>query len=72
LQGLALLDPSVPFQASVLAAKPWLAARSVAAEILTAGHLVFAVHAFMLVRRKRGAEIDQPAFFFIRPVLVKK
>lgn len=72
LQGLALLDPSVPFQASVLAAKPWLAARSVAAVILTAGHLVFAVHAFMLVRRKRGAEIDQPAFFFIRPVLVKK
>lgn len=71
LQGLDLLDPARSFEDSVRATRPWLVARSVAAVILTAGHVVFAWHALKLGLAGRARELDEPPFFAIRPVLVK-
>lgn len=71
LQGIDMLDAAKPFQASVLAVKPWLLTRSGAAVIISAGHLVFAYHALLLVLGKEVAVPHPPPFFAIRPVLVK-
>ncbi|HEU4709408.1 MAG TPA: cbb3-type cytochrome c oxidase subunit I [Methylophilaceae bacterium] len=71
LQGLQMLDPSQSFEASVNAARPWLLTRSFAAVLISAGHVVFAAHALMLVLRGRSPVREEPPFFFIRPVLVK-
>lgn len=71
LQGARLLDPAVPFQASVEVAKPWLLARSVAAVILTTGHFVFAYHVLLLSLSGRARSLDSPPFFAVRPVVVK-
>ncbi|HEX7117930.1 MAG TPA: cbb3-type cytochrome c oxidase subunit I [Longimicrobiales bacterium] len=68
LQGLALLDPAVPFQRSVEVTIPGLVARSVAGVALTAGHLVFAWHYWRMVRQPvRGSE--RPPFHEVRPVI---
>jgi cytochrome c oxidase cbb3-type subunit I len=71
MQGLNMLDPSVPFQESVEAAKPWLLTRSFAAVLISAGHVIFAAHALMLVRLGRSTVPEDPPFFFVRPVLVR-
>jgi cytochrome c oxidase cbb3-type subunit 1 len=71
LQGLSMLDPAQPFEASVVIAKPWLLTRSFAAVLISIGHVIFAAHALMLVMCGRATTTEEPPFFFIRPVLVK-
>ncbi|HVK85061.1 MAG TPA: cbb3-type cytochrome c oxidase subunit I [Kofleriaceae bacterium] len=51
-QGLAMLDPKQPFQASAEAARPWLVVRTVAGFMLTAAHGVFVAHVVLAYRRK--------------------
>ena len=67
LQGLAILDPEVPFQRSVEITIPGLVARSVAGIALTAGHVVFAWHYW---RMTRGVEErEMPPFHEARPLI---
>jgi cytochrome c oxidase cbb3-type subunit 1 len=54
-QGLAMIDPKAPFQASVDAARPYLAVRTVSAFILTTAHVIFIVHVWLAFRRKGQA-----------------
>src|SRR6202022_966715 len=54
-QGLALAAPPVQFQPSGGGTLPGLVARSIAGLILTAGHLVFAYHYWLMVRGRRPA-----------------
>jgi cytochrome c oxidase cbb3-type subunit 1 len=68
-QGLALLDPAVPFQESVRRTIPGLWGRSLGGLILTAGHLVFAYHFWMMVRMPERARRTRPPFHEARPVL---
>jgi cytochrome c oxidase cbb3-type subunit 1 len=49
-QGLALLDPDTPFQVSVDRTLWGLWVRSAAGLLLTAGHIVFAIHFIMITR----------------------
>jgi cytochrome c oxidase cbb3-type subunit 1 len=70
LQGLALLDPQVPFERSVEVSIPGLVARSVAGLVLTAGHVVFAYHCWRIVRESRAPAVAVPPFHELRPVLV--
>lgn len=73
LQGLSLLDPAQSFQASVEAARPWMHARSVAAVLITLGHLAFVWHVILLYRlSRRHDQVLEPAFYYIRPILVKE
>jgi cytochrome c oxidase cbb3-type subunit I len=62
LQGLAMLDSSRPFMDSVAVTLPWLRARSVGGAMMTAGHLVFAVH-FLTMVLALGPRRDRPALF---------
>jgi cytochrome c oxidase cbb3-type subunit 1 len=68
LQGLAMLDPQVPFRRSVEVTLPGLWLRSLAGMILTAGHLVFAWHWWRMVRGREPAR-EIPQFHEARPVL---
>jgi cytochrome c oxidase cbb3-type subunit 1 len=69
-QGLALLDPQLPFQVSVERTVPGLVLRSVAGVILTIGHIVFAYHFWLMVRMPRGAPTpDRPPLHDSRPIL---
>ena len=47
-QGLAMLDKDIPFMDSVSLTLPYLQARSVGGALMTLGHLVFALHFFMM------------------------
>lgn len=69
LQGLALLDPGTPFEESVRVTLPGLWGRSLAGLILTAGHVVFAYHFWLMVRRPGLASRTRPPFHEARPVL---
>lgn len=69
LQGLALLDPATPFAESVRVTLPGLWARSLAGLILTAGHVVFAYHFWLMARRPGLAERTRPPLHEVRPVL---
>ena len=67
-QGLAMLDPQVPFQRSVELTIPGLWTRSFAAGLLTAGHLVFAWHCWRMLRG--DVSVSEPAAFReARPIL---
>jgi cytochrome c oxidase cbb3-type subunit 1 len=60
LQGRAMLDATRPFLDSVAITLPWLKARSIGGALMTAGHVVFAVHFLAMVfdlgpRRYRAA-----------------
>lgn len=68
LQGLAMLDPKVPFQRSVEVTLPGLVARSIAGGILTTGHAVFAYHYWLMVRGRQPAP-ERPPMHDVRPVL---
>lgn len=68
LQGLALLDPQVPFERSVAVTIPALVTRSVAGLVLTAGHLVFAWHCWRMVRGPAPAR-EVPPFYEAQPIL---
>ena len=48
LQGLAMLDKDVPFMESVALTIPYLQARSIGGALMTLGHVVFAVHFFLM------------------------
>ncbi len=67
-QGLYLMDPAVPFRASVDVTLAGLQARSVAAVMLTAGHVVFAWHVWRLWRRPTP-ERELAPFHALRPVV---
>lgn len=67
-QGLAMLDPQVPFQRSVEVTLPGLVTRSIAGGILTAGHLVFAYHYWLMVTGRRPAP-ERPPMHDVRPVV---
>jgi cytochrome c oxidase cbb3-type subunit 1 len=70
-QGIALLDPQVPFQASVERAYWGLVGRSVAGGVLTFGHVIFAVHCWRLVRQPVSGRTLLPASLSaIRPIVV--
>jgi cytochrome c oxidase cbb3-type subunit 1 len=51
-QGLAMIDPKASFRASVDAARPWLAVRTISGFVLTAAHIIFVVHVWQAYRRK--------------------
>jgi cytochrome c oxidase cbb3-type subunit 1 len=68
LQGLALLDPQVPFQRSVELTLPGLWIRSAAGLVLTTGHLVFAWHCWRMVRGPAPAR-EMPPFHEAQPIL---
>lgn len=67
-QGLALIDPTVPFQRSVEAAEPGMIWRSVAAAALTAGHLVFIYHFWLMTRGPMAAR-EIPPLYEARPIV---
>lgn len=60
LQGLALQDGGVSFMKSVDVTLPHLLARSIGGTIMTIGHVIFAVHAFLLLRRRGPARQQAP------------
>lgn len=67
LQGMKMLDAAAPFQDSVLVTQPYLIARSVGGGLMTLGHLLFAFHVFVLVKRS-GPARDEPLYSY-RPSL---
>ena len=68
-QGLALLDPQLPFQISVERTIPGLYGRSLGGVILTIGHLVFAYHFWIMVRMPELARRTRPPFHEAQPIL---
>ena len=69
LQGLALLDPALPFEESVRRTLPGLWGRSLGGLILTAAHFIFAYHFWIMVRRPDRAARTRPPFHDAQPVL---
>ena len=49
LQGIDMLDPARPFMDSVTDLAPYLLARTFGGALMTAGHIVFAYHLFVMV-----------------------
>jgi cytochrome c oxidase cbb3-type subunit I len=52
LQGIAMLDPARPFMDSVNVLTPYLEARTFGGLLMTAGHVLFAYHFFLMVLDK--------------------
>jgi cytochrome c oxidase cbb3-type subunit 1 len=48
LQGIDMLDPARPFMDSVKVLTPYLLARTLGGALMTAGHIVFAYHFFVM------------------------
>ncbi|KAA0910359.1 cbb3-type cytochrome c oxidase subunit I [Pusillimonas sp. ANT_WB101] len=65
LQGLAMLDSTLPFMESVKITIPYLEARTLGGSIMTLGHLVFAVH-FATMALRYGRKRIGPAMFHAR------
>jgi cytochrome c oxidase cbb3-type subunit I len=51
LQGLLMLDENHPFMDSVRVTLPYLTARSVGGALMTLGHIIFALHFYIMVLR---------------------
>lgn len=68
MQGLALSDPQVAFEESVRVSLPGLITRSAAGFLLTFGHLAFAWHVWLMVRRP-APERTTPLFHDVVPVV---
>jgi cytochrome c oxidase cbb3-type subunit 1 len=68
LQGLAMMDPQVPFRRAVEVTIPGLYARSFAAMVLTTAHVIFALHYWRMVRGREPAA-ESPPFHEVRPIL---
>jgi cytochrome c oxidase cbb3-type subunit 1 len=66
-QGMVLLDPGRPFQDSVTVTLPWLAVRTGAGFLLTAGHLVFAWHVARMLARPPSAQRRLPPWHEAQP-----
>ncbi len=62
LQGVAMLDATIPFMDTVKLTIPYLESRTVGGAIMTLGHLVFAFHFFAMVLRY-GHQRVGPALF---------
>ncbi|MEO0460760.1 MAG: cbb3-type cytochrome c oxidase subunit I [Myxococcota bacterium] len=59
VQGLQMLDASIPFIDIVVATKPYLWGRSIGGALMVLGHLVFAVHLlWLLLSRRSQRNID--------------
>jgi cytochrome c oxidase cbb3-type subunit I len=67
-QGLALIDPQVPFQRSVQVTIPGLVVRSLAGFLLSAGHVIFIWHYWRMVRGPAAAR-EVPPFYEARPIV---
>lgn len=67
-QGMALLDPTTPFQVSVERTIWALIARSITAVILTIGHVIFVVHFLWICRRPELAR-QIPPLHAAQPIL---
>jgi len=67
IQGLALYDPAVNFMNSMHFASPFLWVRSISGLLLTAAHVIFAVH-FVMMLLQMGSKRGEPTLF-ARPVL---
>jgi cytochrome c oxidase cbb3-type subunit 1 len=69
-QGLALLDPQLPFQVSVERAKVGLHGRSVGGALMSLAHVVFAYHFWIMVFPPKGLRArTRPPFHEAQPVL---
>jgi cytochrome c oxidase cbb3-type subunit 1 len=62
IQGLALYDPAVNFMNSMFLASPFLWVRGVSGILMTAAHVIFAVH-FVMMLLHLGAQRTQPTLF---------
>ena len=67
-QGLALLDPKLPFQISVERTHWGLVGRSLGGLLMTTGHVVFAWHFWLMLRGRQPARA-RPPFHEARPIL---
>lgn len=63
LQGLLLTDPEAAFKASVEVTIPYLVSRSVGGTLMTIGHIIFATH-FMVAIRRKGPRQDEAQQLF--------
>jgi len=68
-QGLALLDPQLPFQVSVQRTIAGLYGRSLGGLIMTLGHFVFAYHFWIMVRMPQLSRRNRPPFHDAQPIL---
>ncbi|AHG64602.1 cbb3-type cytochrome c oxidase subunit I [Advenella mimigardefordensis] len=59
LQGLVLLNPAREFMESVAVTMPWLQGRSIGGALMTLGHLVFALHVFMIIVRSGAFSLTE-------------
>jgi cytochrome c oxidase cbb3-type subunit 1 len=71
LQGLVLLDPARPFRESVDVTRPYLAVRTVAGFVLTAGHFVFVWHMGRMLARRVKRERHLPPWHEARPRVIE-
>jgi len=72
LQGLILLNPAREFMESVAVTMPWLQGRSIGGALMTLGHLVFALHVFLIIVRSGAfslTERNNPATTAANPSL---
>lgn len=69
-QGLALLNPQLPFEVSVERSLPGLYGRSLGGLLMTAAHFVFAYHFWIMVRPPKGLRArTRPPFHEAQPIL---
>jgi cytochrome c oxidase cbb3-type subunit 1 len=62
LQGMLMNDPNVPFLDIVRRMVPFLWSRTVAAILLSIGHIAFAINLWFMIRR-RGEWLAGPTLF---------
>ena len=68
LQGLAMLDASVPFMETMELTIPYLQARSIGGALMTLGHIVFAAHFFTVLARMGPQRDEAPLMMSSRYV----
>ncbi|MCU0626832.1 MAG: cbb3-type cytochrome c oxidase subunit I [Gemmatimonadaceae bacterium] len=69
MQGVAMANPDSTWEQVVTAMKPGLIGRSVGGALLTAGHLVFAWHVWLMFRGARARQ-GLPPFHAVVPTVV--
>ena len=69
-QGLALLNPQLPFEVSVERSLPGLYGRTAGGLLMTAAHFVFAYHFWIMLRPPKGLRArTRPPFHEAQPIL---
>ncbi len=71
LQGVAMADPTTTWEQVVAAMKPGLIGRSVGGALLTAGHLVFAWHVWLMFSGARARQ-GLPPFHAVTPIVTTR